>query len=444
MIGLGAMGSGIAHRLRSQGYPTSVWNRTAGKAAALEAAGARVAPTPREAAAGADAVLVSVADGNALSEVLNGADGAFAGLAAGSVLINMSTVAPAQVQGLAAAAGRLGVAVLDAGVLGNAIHARSGELRVYVGGDAETLARCGPLLDCVGKEVVHVGDLGAGMELKLTLNLIMGLELQALSEAVAFGVGRGLDRAVVLEAIAGSGFSSPVMSFKARRMAARRYGEPDFRLALMAKDLALVDHGAATAGISLPLAASARRTHDSAVAAGLGDLDCAAIMTPFEAARNGHGPRESSNGHAPSESTTERNKAVVTRAEDAWNEGILDEAFSYFADGYKDRTPPPMPGLPQGKQGLMVLLRAFREAFPDGEVTIDVMIAEGDLVCYHSTARGTHEGEFLGIAPTGRSVEVGAIHIHRVVDGKIVEHWGRSDQLALMRQLGVAPGGPRS
>jgi len=341
------------------------------------------------------------------------------------------SVDPDQVRRLAADVAAQDVRVLDAGVLGNAAHARAGELRVYVGGDDEAFAAVEPLLADLGKQVRHLGALGAGMELKLALNLIMGLEMQALSEAVAYGVSRGLDRGLVLEAIAESGFSAPVMSFKARRMAARRYEAPDFRLSLMAKDLALVSDGAASEGVHLPLAESARRTHDAAVGAGLGELDCAAILSAFENGRR--------NGSGPDRSETERNKAIVLRAEEAWNEGALDEAFSYFADDYRENTHFPMPGLRPDKSGLTTLLTAFRNAFPDGHVTIDVMVAEGDLVCYHSTARGTHSGEFMGIAPTGRPVEVGAIHIHRLAGGKIVEHWGRNDQLGLMRQLGINP-----
>ena len=132
----------------------------------------------------------------------------------------------------------------------------------------------------------------------------------------------------------------------------------------------------------------------------------------------------------------QENKEFVRRSEEAWNEGNLEEAFDHFADDYRENTP--FPGLPPNKEGLKALLTAFRNAFPDAHVTIDLMVAEDDLVSYHSTARGTHTGEFMGIPPTGRQVEVGAIHIHRLADGKIVEHWGRSDQIGLMRQLGVS------
>lgn len=282
-IGLGSMGGGMAHRLLAQGHQVHVWNRTREKAEDLLAAGATVARTPRDAAAGADVVLLSVADGLALRSVTDGLDGAFAGLRPHAVLVNTSTVHPEQLRAFATRPEAVARHLVDAGVLGNTEHAREGQLRIYAGGDAEAIERCRPVLDDLGKEVVHVGPLGAGMELKLVLNLVMGLEMQALAEAAAFGVARGLDQAQVLQAIAGSGFASPVMSFKARRMIAQRFDNADFRLTLMAKDLGLVADGAAELGLSLPMTGAAREQHNAAVAAGLGELDCAAIVAQIAA-----------------------------------------------------------------------------------------------------------------------------------------------------------------
>lgn len=277
-IGLGSMGAGMARRLLTCGHDVRVFNRTPDKANDLVAGGASLARTPRDAAVGADVVLLSVADGDALRSVTDGPEGALAGLGRDAVLVNTSTVDPDAVRELALRAG--GRHVVDAGVLGNMNHAREGELRVYAGGEVEALERCRAVLGDLGKEVVHVGALGAGMELKLVLNLVMGLEMQALAEAVAAGMARGLDRTQVLEAIAKSGFASPVMGFKTRRMIGRRYGDPDFRLRLMAKDLALVADG--PGDVRLPMTDAAREAHDAAVADGLGDLDCAAIVSRFE------------------------------------------------------------------------------------------------------------------------------------------------------------------
>ena len=276
----------MAARLLEGGYELRIWNRSPERAADLVGRGATLVATPREAATEADFVVLSVADDAALAAVLSGPEGVFAGLGRG-VLINTSTVAPEVARGLATTAAATGTHALDVGVLGNAAHAASGQLRLYVGGDGDILERCRTLLERLGKEVVHVGAVGAGMQLKLALNLVMGLEMQAMSEAVAFGVAFGLPRQAVLGAIAGSGFSSPVMSFKSRRMSAGSYEVPDFRLRLMAKDLGLVVDGCAGLGLDLPMTASACEAHARAVDGGLGDLDCAAIIEQLCPAEEG-------------------------------------------------------------------------------------------------------------------------------------------------------------
>jgi 3-hydroxyisobutyrate dehydrogenase len=114
--------------------------------------------------------------------------------------------------------------------------------------------------------------------MKLLLNLLMGIEVQAMAEAGALGAACGLDRQQVLRTIAGSGFASPVMAFKSRRLASDRFDEPDFRLRLMAKDLMLASKQAAAVGLSLPLATAAAETHVRATEQGLGDQDCAAVV----------------------------------------------------------------------------------------------------------------------------------------------------------------------
>lgn len=283
VIGLGRMGSGIAGRLRQQGRPVSVWNRSPEPVAELVALGATAAPSPAAAASGAELVLVSVADWAATREVLYGPGGVLAAGPLSGVLISTSTLAP---DDMATLAGRT-AAVLDVGLLGNHRHASQGQLRLYVGGPAEVLARVRPTLDLLAQQVLHVGELGAGMRLKLLMNLLMGVQVQVMAEAVALGAGVGLDRDLVLDAITSSGFASPVMSFKARRLASGDYATPDFRLRLMAKDLALALAAAGQAGVELPLAQAAQRTHDTAVARGYGDQDCAAIARAVAEAAGG-------------------------------------------------------------------------------------------------------------------------------------------------------------
>jgi 3-hydroxyisobutyrate dehydrogenase-like beta-hydroxyacid dehydrogenase len=280
------MGGGIARRLLATGVRPQVWNRSPQPARALGERGATVAATPAEAAADADVVIFSLADGEALSDVLFGPGGVLAAGPHPGTLVCAGTVAPADVVALA---GRT-PAVLDAGLLGNGRHAQDGELRVYLGGDPALVPPLRPVLDRLAKQVVHAGGLGAGMRLKLLMNLLMGIEMQAMAEAVALGVAGGLDRRLVLDAIGDSGFASPVMAFKARRMAADRFSDPDFRLSLMAKDLRLAVAEAAQAGVSLPATQAVSTTHRQAVEAGLGEEDCAAVvrvLAPALAARSG-------------------------------------------------------------------------------------------------------------------------------------------------------------
>ncbi|MFF8732630.1 NAD(P)-dependent oxidoreductase [Streptomyces sp. NPDC015171] len=274
VLGLGTMGAGLAGRLLDQGIQVRVWNRTADRTAPLAEAGAHVAAHPADAVAGTSAAICVVADGEALGAVLRGPDGVLAKGRYPGVLICASTVSPEEVVQIAGDA----PSVLDVGMLGNRDHARDGELRLFAGGEQQAFNTVRPLLETLGKEVVHLGALGSGMRMKLLLNLLMGIEVQAMAEASELAAACGLDRQLVLKTIAGSGFASPVMAFKSRRLAAGRFEEPDFRLRLMAKDLMLASKQAAAVGLSLPLANAAAETHVRATEQGLGDQDCAAVV----------------------------------------------------------------------------------------------------------------------------------------------------------------------
>ncbi|MFE9441179.1 NAD(P)-dependent oxidoreductase [Streptomyces sp. NPDC006602] len=274
VLGLGAMGFPLARRLAETGHTVRAWNRTPGRAGLAEC-GITAAATPGEAVAQAEYVITVLADDAALTATLEG--GLLDALGAGQLVLNFGTVASATIQELALRVAERGAELLDVGMLGNAVHAGRGELRLYVGGAQDQLERVRPLLRDLAKEVTHIGPLGSGMDLKLVLNLLMGLEMQALGEVVALGEALGLDRSVVLDSVTVSGFSAPVMGFKARRMASGRYGAPDFRLALMTKDLRLAEQAAHTRDTALPMTAAAHSAHHDAVSRGWGDLDCASI-----------------------------------------------------------------------------------------------------------------------------------------------------------------------
>lgn len=286
VCGLGVMGSGVARRLAATGATVGVWNRTARRATELQQYGPTAHPTPAAAVAGAEAVILCLADSDALREVLHGPGGVLAALSPDALLICAGTVAPAD----AAALGERG-GVVDAGLLGNGDHARDGELRIFLGGAPQDTERAAAVLGGLAKQIVPVGPLGSGMRLKLLLNLLMGVEMQAMAEAAALAAAQGLDRAAVLRAIAASGFASPVMRYKSERMTARRWDEPDFRLRLMHKDLRLATEEAEAAGVAVPLTRAAAASHGQAVADGLGDADCAAILEIFDQARSTSGGR---------------------------------------------------------------------------------------------------------------------------------------------------------
>lgn len=282
VAGLGAMGSGVAGRLLDMGYEVCVYNRTANRAEPLAAAGARVAATPAELAGAVDLVLVSLADAAAVDAVVFGEDGLAAGLAAGTLLADLSTVPPDFARTLAKRLAPRGVRTLDACVLGNAQHAKDGELRFMVGGAEDDLSAVRSVLEAIGKDITYLGGHGLGATMKLALNLLMGVEMQALAEAVVFGERAGLPRETVLDLIAASGFSSPVMRFKAGVMRRRAFGRADFRLSLMRKDMALVLAACQELGVPMPACEAAHGALTAAVNQGLGNQDCAAILSHME------------------------------------------------------------------------------------------------------------------------------------------------------------------
>ncbi len=134
----------------------------------------------------------------------------------------------------------------------------------------------------------------------------------------------------------------------------------------------------------------------------------------------------------------EGNKAIIRRfVEEVQNGGDLAAVDELTAPGYVNHSAPP--GVPGDREGLKQLTAMFRRAFPDGRMTIEEMVAEGDRVATRKTFRGTHRGELMGIPPTGRAVAIGLIDIVRLVDGKVVESWSAADDLGLLQQLGALP-----
>ncbi|NUR59795.1 MAG: NAD(P)-dependent oxidoreductase [Catenulispora sp.] len=282
-IGLGGMGSGIAMRLLDADVPLTVYNRTRAKAEPFGDAGAAVADTPAKAAAVADIVLLSLADEDALEEVVFGPDGVAAGLRPGGYVLDTSTASPAFSRAMATRLAAQEVRFVEARLLGNPLHARSGELRVFTAGEDADVATVRPLLEVIGQEVRSLGPVGAAATFKLAFNVLLGAQLAAMSEAVTYAQQAGLSREIVLHAIGNSGLSSPVLAFRCGLALQRRFDPPAFRTRLMRKDLRLAledtEH-------PMPVIESAMAYFDDAVAAGWGDLDSAVVLQEPEAVQS--------------------------------------------------------------------------------------------------------------------------------------------------------------
>ena len=277
-IGLGNMGLGMACRLAESGYDLAVYNRTRSKGEDAEKLGARLADSPADAAREADVVMLSLADQHVVDAMLFGEDGALGTLPAGSLVVDMSTVPPSYARELAERASAQGYRALDACVFGAPMHARQGELRVMVGGPEEDVAAIGDILDTIGKEVTHLGGNGMGATMKLVLNMLMGVQMPALAEAVVFGERAGIPRDKILQLIAGTGYSSPVMTFRCPMIGKRDFEKAMFKLGLMRKDMMLVLEQSQELSVPMPVTESAYAMLTAAKAQGLGDLDVAAIV----------------------------------------------------------------------------------------------------------------------------------------------------------------------
>jgi 3-hydroxyisobutyrate dehydrogenase len=274
-IGLGLMGRPMAANLLKNGFSVVVWNRTLGKSDALGAAGASVAATAREAAAAADVLITIVSDPAALESVLWG-EGALEAMRRGTVLVDSSTVSPALERRIAAACAERGVESLDAPVTGGTWGAEKGELVFMVGGEAATLARVEPVLGAMGKRWFHLGPHGAGQIIKLAMNLLLALEVQALAEAMALVAGAGVPAENLVTVMQASMARAPVLDIKAPMILKQDY-TPSFPLRLMHKDLGLAMDLANQIGVPLPACAAAREVYSAVKGASKEDLDYVAV-----------------------------------------------------------------------------------------------------------------------------------------------------------------------
>jgi len=277
MIGLGLMGKPMAANLVKAGFAVTLWNRTRSKADDLVKAGAKLGDSPRKTAAASDVLITIVSDPPALEGVLWGPEGALDGLRRGSTYVDSSTVAPALARRIAAACAQRGVEFLDAPVTGGTWGAEKGELVFMVGGKRETLERVEPVLGAMGKRWFHLGPHGAGQTVKLAMNMILALQVDALAEALALVTAAGVSAEGLIEVMQSSMARSPLLDIKAPLMLKRDY-TPSFPLRLMHKDLGLALELANQLGVPLPATAAAREVYNAVKGAAKNeDTDYAAV-----------------------------------------------------------------------------------------------------------------------------------------------------------------------
>jgi len=270
------MGKPMAVNLLKKGYPLVVWNRTRSKADDLARDGAVIAASPEEAAAAAEILFTIVSDPPALEEVLWGPKGALGGLRRGCVLVDSSTVSPALERRVARACAERGVEFLDAPVTGGTWGAEKGEVVFMVGGDKKTIERVEPVLLAMGKRFFYLGATGAGQTVKLAMNMLFALEVQALAEALALVTAAGLAGERLVEVMESSMGRAPVLDVKAPLLLKREF-PPSFPLRLMHKDLSLALELGNQLGVPLPATAAARETYNFVKGAAKTDLDYAAV-----------------------------------------------------------------------------------------------------------------------------------------------------------------------
>lgn len=264
-IGLGIMGSRMARRLLEAGYPLGVYNRSPEKGQPLAARGARIFDSPRDLAGQADVIMSSLADDAAVEQVLLGTDGALAGARPGALLIDLSSVRPDTARTVAAAAIGRGVAMLDAAVSGSTVQADEGSLVVLVGGDPAAYERGRPLFEVIGAASHYLGPSGAGATMKLVVNTLLGVGMQALAEAITLGERAGLDKATLLDVLAQTAVITPGQRAKLANV--RREDYPaTFPLRLMWKDLGNVLRLAQERATPMPVTAAAQQVYAAAQA----------------------------------------------------------------------------------------------------------------------------------------------------------------------------------
>ena len=280
-IGLGIMGKPMAKNLLKAGYELVVFDINQDAVKEVVAAGAKSAPTSKEVAQQSEVVITMLPNSPHVKTAILGENGVLEGAKPGLVLIDMSSIAPLASQEVAAAVAKKGVEMLDAPVSGGEPKAIDGSLSIMVGGKKELFERCTELLSKMGKSVVLCGEVGAGNTTKLANQIIVALNIAAVSEAFVLATKAGVDPELVFNAIRGGLAGSTVMEAKGPMILAGNF-KPGFKIDLHIKDLANAIETGHDVGVPLPLTASVMEILQALKVDGKGQSDHSAIAQYYE------------------------------------------------------------------------------------------------------------------------------------------------------------------
>ena len=280
-VGLGIMGRPMALNLRKAGHELWVHARRAESMQPLSEAGAKACASPQEVARNAEIVFICVSDTPDVEQVIRGDHGAIHGVRAGSVVVDMSTIAPAATRRLAEELAGRGAEMLDAPVSGGDVGAINGTLSIMVGGKPEVFERVKPFFECMGKNIVLVGTNGAGQVAKACNQIVIGVTIEAVSEALTFARRNEVDAGKVRDALLGGFAGSRILEVHGKRMLDDAFN-PGFKVKLHQKDLRIVIEAAHQLGLALPGTALVAQHLNALMGSGDGELDSSAIVKVVE------------------------------------------------------------------------------------------------------------------------------------------------------------------
>jgi 3-hydroxyisobutyrate dehydrogenase len=280
-IGTGVMGRWMCQHLMTKGYSATVYNRSKDKATPLLEAGAAWADSPKAVAERSDVVFAIVGFPRDVREVFLSANGALAGSKAGNVLVDMTTSEPSLAREIHEAAKAKGVASVDAPVSGGDVGARNAALSIMVGGDAAMVEAIRPLLECMGKTIIHQGPAGAGQHTKMVNQVLIASGMVGVCEALLYGYKAGLDLKTVLQSVGGGAAASWSLNNLGPRIIDRNF-EPGFFVEHFIKDMGIALDEARRMGLALPGLALANQLYLAVQAQGYGRKGTHALMLALE------------------------------------------------------------------------------------------------------------------------------------------------------------------